>query len=144
MEERQMYVESIRGYPYKTQQGVAEEFCISRATVHNRIKEILEEIKAGRYSDYSIIEDGHIILVNVLVFLDYEKYRKMLKDKNLRKVVPPFRPDEMVALLGWSNRVVREGGEEECLNGQNGPRPGISGYGQYNKRNERYGIGARY
>ena len=113
MEERQMYVESIRGYPYKTQQGVAEEFCISRATVHNRIKEILEEIKAGRYSDYSIIEDGHIILVNVLVFLDYEKYRKMLKDKNLRKVVPR-RSGRMRwspcwgGVTGWSEKGVRK------------------------------------
>lgn len=101
-----MYTESIRGYPYEPKQQLADEFNICKTTVFTRIKEIEKEIEAGRYSNYAIIRDGKIVLVNVLVFIDYLTYRGMLRDKNARKHVPPFKPDVIARDIGWSNRIV--------------------------------------
>lgn len=104
-----VYMETIRGYPYKKQQDIATEFGIGRTTVYERLKEIEKEISAGRYSDYAIIRDGNIVLVNVLVFLDYMNYRERLREKNTRKYVPPFNPAELMEVCGWQNKIVREG-----------------------------------
>lgn len=104
----QMYTESIRGYPYMHKQQLAKEFKISESTVHNRLRGIEEEIKSGRYNDYALIRDGKLVLVNVLVFLDYLKYRKMLQDKYARKYTPEFKPELLVKIIGWSNRTVME------------------------------------
>lgn len=103
-----LYMETIRGYPYMQKQQLAEEFHISKSTVYLRMKEIQEEIKNGRYSDYAIIEDGNIVLVNVFVFIDYMKYRRQLKEKNARKYVPEFNPAEIRKISGWENKVVRD------------------------------------
>lgn len=108
MQEQLMYVESIRGYPYETKERLADEFHCSKGTIRNRVKEIEEEIKKGRYNDYAIIRDGQILLINTIVFIDYLKYRKMLLDKNARKYVPEFKPELVVRTLGWSNRIVVE------------------------------------
>ena len=102
-----MYTESIRGYPYRPKPQLADEFGISVGTVHNRLRGIEKEIKSGRYSDYALIKDGKLVLVNVLVFIDYLKYHQMLEDKNARKHTPPFRPDELVRMIGWNNRIIK-------------------------------------
>lgn len=102
-----MYTESIRGYPYMPKDKIAQEFSLSKSTVQNRVREIEQQIKAGRYSDYAVIRDGNILLVNVLVFIDYLEYRKMLNDKNAKKQVPDFQPEKIVHILGWNNRIVR-------------------------------------
>lgn len=104
----QIYTESIRGYPYMHKDQLAREFNISKATVHNRMQEIQKEVTAGRYNDYAIIQDGKLVLINVLVFVDYLKYRRMLQDKNARKSVPEFHPEKLVQIMGWSNRTVLE------------------------------------
>lgn len=101
-----IYTETIRSYPYMKKDGIAEEFHISPQTVRNRLKEIEQEVKKGRYSDHAVIQDGNILLINVLVFLDYLTYRRQLMNKNLRKNVPAFRPDILMRDMGWSNRVV--------------------------------------
>lgn len=103
-----IYMETIRGYPYKKQQDIASEFGIGRTTVYERLKEIEKEISNGRYSDYAIIRDGNIVLVNVLVFLDYMKYRDRLREKNTRKYAPPFNPTELMETCGWQSKIVRE------------------------------------
>ena len=112
----QMYTESIRGYPYMHKKQLAEEFHISEGTVHNRLREIEDEIKSGRYNDYAVIRDGKLVLVNVLVFLDFLKYRKMLQDSHARKYTPDFRPENLVQIIGWSNRTIMEdeGGTSPC------------------------------
>lgn len=110
-----MYTESIRGYPYMQKEQLADEFHICKSTVQKRMKEIETEVKNGRYNDYAIIRDGKIVLVNVLVFIDYLKYRRMLMDRNARKYTPEFRPDQLVQIIGWSNRIVLEG-EKEAVN----------------------------
>lgn len=103
---RNMYTESIRGYPYMKKEGIAQEFHISKGTVVNRMKEIEQEIQKGRYGAHSLIQDGNIVLINVLVFVDFLTYRQKLLDKNLRKHVPEYRPDVVMREIGWSNRVV--------------------------------------
>lgn len=104
--ETMMYTESIRGYPYMKKETLAEELHICKGTVVNRLREIEKEIDNGRYSDYAIIQDGNIVLINILVFIDFLTYRKRLLNKNLRKNVPPFRPDVLARDIGWSNRIV--------------------------------------
>lgn len=103
-----MYTESIRGYPYMPKDKIAQEFSLGKSTVQLRVKEIEGQIKEGRYSEYAIIRDGGILLVNVLVFIDYLEYRQMLKSKNAKKSAPKFRPEEIVHILGWNNRIVWE------------------------------------
>lgn len=103
-----LYIESIRGYPYMPKQQLADEFHISKSTVYLRMKEIEAEIKNGRYSDYAIIDDGNIVLVNVLVFIDYMVYRRRLKEKNTRKYVPEFNPAEIKKVIGWEDKIIRE------------------------------------
>lgn len=107
--ETMMYTESIRGYPYMQSEQIAEEFHISKGTVFNRLKGIEEEIKNGRYNDYAVIRDGKLVFINVLVFLDYLKHRKQLQDRNARKYTPEFQPEKIVQIIGWNNRIVREG-----------------------------------
>lgn len=102
------YVEAVRGYPYMRKKEVAEEFKISERTVTNYIKEIEAEILSKRYNDYALIQDGKIVLINILVFLDYMKYRTALKNGTTRKHVPQFNPDQLVQIMGWSNRLVSE------------------------------------
>lgn len=103
-----VYMETIRGYPYMPKQQLADEFHISKSTVFSRMKEIEKEIQSGRYSDYAIINDGNIVLVNVLVFIDYMTYRRRLKEKNARKYVPEFNPSEIKKIIGWENRLIKE------------------------------------
>lgn len=103
-----VYMETIRGYPYMPKQQLADEFHISKSTVFSRMKEIEKEIQSGRYSDYAIINDGNIVLVNVLVFIDYMTYRRRLKEKDARKYVPEFNPSEIKKIIGWENRLIKE------------------------------------
>ena len=104
----QIYVETIRGYPYMKKDGIAEEFHISKSTVVNRLREIEQEMEKGRYGDFSIIQDGNILLINVLVFIDFLTFRKRLQNKNLRKNVPAYSPEKIMREMGWSNRIVEE------------------------------------
>ena len=75
---------------YATITEISKSLGISKNTVYVRKKGIEEWIKKGRYSPYAI--SGR--LISMAVFLDYEKYRKMLADKNAKKYVPVF--DEKV------------------------------------------------
>ena len=86
-------------------EGIAKEFHISKGTVVNRMREIEKEIELGRYGAHTLIQDGNIVLINVLVFLDFLTYRQRLLNKNLRKSVPEYRPDVVMREMGWSNRV---------------------------------------
>lgn len=96
-----MYLEVIRGYPYKNIEGVANEFGISKRTVQKKLEGIYELIKSGRYSRYAVIHDGKIVLVNMYVFMDYLTYRQQLEDGNMCKTVPPFEARSIAQLCGW-------------------------------------------
>ena len=103
-----IYIESIRGYPYMPKQMLADEFHISKSTVYARMKEIEKEIQQGRYSRYAIINDGNIVLINVLVFIDYLANRRRLLERNTRKYVPDFNPAEIMRDIGWESRMHKE------------------------------------
>lgn len=94
-------VQYIHGSPYRTIARLAKEEGISIGTVRNIVNEIRAEIKKGRYDEFAVSDGGGIIRINYLVFNDYWKYRKHLKDKNLRKNVPPYNPAEQARVIGW-------------------------------------------
>lgn len=74
---------------YANKVSIAKIFDLSYSTVQEREKGIRKEI-GKRYNEYAIIGK----LINIAVFADYEKYREMLKDKNMRKYVPEFDINE--------------------------------------------------
>lgn len=82
--------------------AIAENYHMCIRTVENRIKEIVTDYK-DRYGDFAVIKHGTLVLVNVLAFADFLAYRDRLKDKNLRKNVPPYNPEEVAKQLGYYN-----------------------------------------
>jgi DNA-binding Lrp family transcriptional regulator len=90
-----------QGTPYMTKEQLSKNLGVSKGTIQNRIAEIEKEVAKGRYGKHSIIRDGGIVLINYLVMIDYLNYRKMLKEKNARKTVPPFNAKEVCEEIGW-------------------------------------------
>lgn len=86
--------------PYVTKKQLAEELEISPNTVKARIQEIEEEIQKGRYEEYAVMRDGQLLAVNYMVWIDYITYRQRLREKNLRKFVPPFDPEKIAPYAG--------------------------------------------
>ena len=70
---------------YATKAEIARIFNCSAQTVYRRVEGIEAEI-GKRYNQYAILDN----LISVAVYADYEKYRKHLANKNLRKYVPEF------------------------------------------------------
>ena len=79
---------------YANKVHIAKLFDLSYSTVKEREKGIRREI-GKRYNQYAIIGK----LINIAVFADYEKYKDMLADKNLRKYVPEFDIHEAARYL---------------------------------------------
>lgn len=69
---------------------IASDTGVSERTLWRRVEELKTERK--RYGDRSVIYDDGVVLVNELALTDYLFYRQRLKDKNLRKSVPPYSP----------------------------------------------------
>lgn len=97
----------ISGYPYRTKSDLADALGISKSTVSDRMKEI-ETVAGKRYGAYSVISDGNIVLINVLVFLDWLKYRRQLMDRNMAKYVPAFSARKVAEQMGWDMTTIRE------------------------------------
>ncbi len=74
---------------YANKSTIAKVFGVTTPTVYKRVVGIEEEI-GKRYNQYALLDN----LVSIEVFADYQKYRRWLKDRNLRKVVPPFSMEE--------------------------------------------------
>ena len=74
---------------YANKSTIAKVFGVTTPTVYKRVVGIAEEI-GKRYNQYALLDN----LVSIEVFADYQKYRRWLKDRNLRKVVPPFSMEE--------------------------------------------------
>ena len=70
---------------YRNKTDIAHIFGVSNPTVYRRVEGIKKEI-GKRYNRYAIIDN----LISLAVYADYEKHHKMLENKNLRKIVPPF------------------------------------------------------
>ena len=80
---------------YSTKADIGRIFNLSRPTVYRQVEGIKTEIEAGRYNKYAISDDR----ISIAVFADYMKYRLRLKDRNLRKTVPPFNLQEALTYL---------------------------------------------
>ena len=85
-------------YPYKCKKDLADILGVSRSTVQQRIGEMEA---SGRYDAYCVIRDGQIVMVNILCFTDWMKYRRMWADKNLRKYIPEYSAEKVARSLGW-------------------------------------------
>lgn len=94
-------LERLCGSPYISRGNLKEQFKMSLRAIDTRIQEIKEEIKQGRYGEFAYIKDGGFVLLNYLVWIDYLKYRERLKEKNLRKNVPPFDAKKIAQEIGW-------------------------------------------
>lgn len=96
-------IEVTRGQVYYTVAQLAELFGLSTKTVRKRKNEIAEE--SERYGRYAVTGST----VNLYAFLDYDKYRKMLADRNARKSVPPFSALEIANMCGGNlTRIIEE------------------------------------
>lgn len=78
------------GNPVASIKGICEHYQISDRTARMIVKELEQE--RGRYGDYTVLGDGALKRVNFLAFTDYWQFRKMLQDKNARKHVPVYSP----------------------------------------------------
>ena len=95
-------VETMHSKPVLvTRQQISDEFDMCLRTVDTRIKELSEY--SARYGEYTIIKHGSMVLVNKLALVDFLAYRDRLKDKNLRKNVPPYNPENVAKQMGYYN-----------------------------------------
>lgn len=98
-------LECVQGTPFLTRKEALKQLGIKdKRTLESRLNEIRQEVRNGRYDDYAIIEDGGITLINYMILIDYMKYRRMLKEKNLRKHVPDYEPQKIAKSIGWYGR----------------------------------------
>ena len=80
---------------YQNKTAICRTFGIGRQTMYRYEAGIREQIAQGRYNEYAIIDNE----INVGVFADYIKYRRMLKDKTARTYVPPFNLQKALAMV---------------------------------------------
>lgn len=97
----------LHGSPVTTVKELCNQYKISDRTARTVIKEI-EEHK-DRYGDFAVLGDGALKRINYLVFTDYWRYRKMLRDKNARKHVPEYNPRKVADSLGFYGGHVFDG-----------------------------------
>lgn len=98
-------LEIIRGQAYFPKSRVAEMTDATVRTVNRKVKGIQREIERGRYSPYALAGK----LINYYVYIDYIKYEKDLQDKNLRKTVPAFEPEEIMKISGFGQKLINIG-----------------------------------
>lgn len=99
--DKTIIIQQIAGCSYMRQQDLAEKYGISKTTVHDRVREIMEETGYGkRYRRQSVIEDGNIVLVNEYVFLDWLSVRKLMRNSSTRKYVEAFSAGDWAEYLG--------------------------------------------
>lgn len=90
-------------YPYMKKDGIARMLGLSKSTVYDRARELDGN---DRYGPYAVIRDGQVVLINVLCFLDWLKWRRMLMDKNLKRHVPPYDPRGLIESMGMKIETV--------------------------------------
>lgn len=97
---------------YMSMKALAEKYGICKDTVRSRVRELEAEI-GKRYKRKHIIDDGHIKLINVFVFMDWLANRKMLMNETSRKYVEPFDAAEWAECMGFHFKRVGGGRIEE-------------------------------
>ena len=87
----------------KSKTDLMEEWHMSKRTVEERIAEIeKEKFPGGRYENVitAVTAAGKFMMVNYLVWVDYNVHRVELQQKNLRKHLAPFNPYRVAWELG--------------------------------------------
>lgn len=92
-------IQLMYGNPVMNVKGICEQFHISDRTARKHMKEIEENHE--RYGNYAVMGEGALKRVNYLAFTDYWKYKNMLADKNARKHVPDYNPQQVAKELGF-------------------------------------------
>lgn len=92
-------IKQMFGNPVMSVKGISEQFHISDRTARKYMKEI--ETNRDRYGEYAVMGEGTLKRVNYLAFTDYWKYKNMLNDKNAKKHVPEYNPQEIAKSLGF-------------------------------------------
>lgn len=99
-------IHRIAGRAYMNMQDLADKYGMCKRTVRDRVREIENEIGRGkRYERQAVINDGNIVLVNELVFLDWLTVRKDILSGTRRKYVLDFNPGAWARYLGWYETV---------------------------------------
>ncbi len=75
---------------YVSLQDLSEQIGASPRSMKEKLAGFKKEIELGRYNDYSYIQSGHLILINIYAFLDYLKYKDRLDRPSVRGSVPSF------------------------------------------------------
>lgn len=99
-------IKYIHASCYITRADLSKNLNMSLGAVDKRLKEIRDEIKNGRYTEYALIKDGGFMLVNYLVWIDYMAHRDRLLEKNLRKNVPAYNPAKIAREIGWYEEAI--------------------------------------
>lgn len=94
----------VNGY-YRTIEQLKAETGFSSQHIRNMIAGIKEQIQLGRYSRYAVLDGGEL-RVNVYVYNDYDKYRKLLANRIQQKYVPPFNASEMAEICPVRETVI--------------------------------------
>lgn len=81
--------------------SIQQEFCLGKTATYERIRELEEWARKGRYPRHAVIHDGRITLVNKLALVDFMSNRTMLLDKNLSRKVPAYDPEEIAKNIGY-------------------------------------------
>ena len=94
---------------YLRKKDLQQELGVSRGTVDRLFSGVQDGIKSGRYGRYCVAGS----FINFYAVIDYLKYGDMLKDKNMKKYVPAFSPDEVAETCGYNMR--RWKTNDECI-----------------------------
>ena len=87
---------------YLRKKDIMDELGVSRGTADRLVKGVEDGIRSGRYGRYCIAGN----FVNFYAVVDYLKYGDQLQDKNMKKYVPRFSPDEIGEVCGYSTKIV--------------------------------------
>lgn len=104
-------IETVGGQTFKKIGDLAERYGMSKTTVREYKKGILQEVE--RYGKYAVIDNGQLVYINEPAFLDYMANKRTLKNKNARKYLEPFNPAAWMNYLGYFARPIYEEKDEE-------------------------------
>lgn len=110
---RKIYADTGNSIPklYMTPKQLREFEGRSESFFRKIFTELSDQIRLGRYPQTAIGSDPKS--VNYYVYRDYMTNRKMLLDRNLKKVVKPFNPAEVAAICPIVREVVIIAEEEK-------------------------------
>lgn len=93
-----------------TKRELSREFGLKERTVAVKVNAI-EKLVGDRYSPYSVVRNGKVLMCNVVVFGDYLTFESRLQDEKLKRLVPPFKYEEASRYLNfrkgeeWTDKV---------------------------------------